>query len=133
MPVTLGGIALPDDIQWIDEFSGFGVGQTITPTLTGALVIEESAQTEGRKVTLSSNGAWVSRTVVESLATLAAAPLNNATLTLVWADARTFQVVFDRTSGDGFSAQEVKRLGAGKQPGTHPYNIEINLLIKGTP
>ena len=130
MPVTLESIALPEDIQWTDEFSGFGVGQTITPTLTGALLVEEVARTLGRKITLSSNGAsWVARSTVVALQALVATALDeDETLTLVWGDGRQFEVVFDRSSGTGLSAAEVRRLAAGVQTSSHWYTIELNLL-----
>jgi hypothetical protein len=130
MPITLEGITLPPDLQWTDEFSGHGVGQVITPTLTGALLVEETTQTQGRPITLESNGAaWVTRSTVEALAALAATPLaEGSTLTLAWADGRSFDVVFDRSRGPGFRAQEVQRLAAGIHENTHPYLIQITLL-----
>lgn len=130
MPVTLQGITLPNDLQWTDEFTGHGVGQVITPTLTGSLIVEETLQTKGRQITLASNGAaWVTRSTVEALAALAAAPLPaNATIPLVWADGREFDVVFDRSRGPGFRAVEVQRLAAGIQDAGHFFTIEINLL-----
>jgi len=128
MAVKLEGIALPDDIQWVDEFSGFGVGQTITPTLTGALVVEEAAQPAGRKITLRSDrDVWVERSVVQQLAALAATPLDGATLTLSW-HGTDYDVVFDRSQGDGFSASEVLRLAGSAQGADHPYEISINLI-----
>tara|TARA_R110002072_G_scaffold103808_1_gene227737 strand:- start:105 stop:512 length:408 start_codon:yes stop_codon:yes gene_type:complete len=131
MPISLGGITLPPDIQWTDEFAGFGVGQTIAPTITGALLVEEFEQTEGRPITLASNGAsWVERSTVVSLEALAATPLDDEYLTLVWGDGREFEVVFDRSSGNGFRADELRRLAADKQGPSHKYLIEINLLIK---
>jgi len=130
MPITLDGITLPDDIQWVDEFAGHGVGQVITPTLTGALLVEETQQTQGRPITLASNGAaWMQRSVVEALGALAATPLDDGeTLELVWADGRTFDVVFDRSRGPGFRAAEVQRLAASIQGASHFYTIDITLL-----
>lgn len=128
---TLAGIQLPADLLWEDEFAGFGVGQTITPTLTGALVVEESAQPVGRPITLrSAGGAWVTRATVEALATLASTPLpDGATLALTWSDGRSFEVVFDRSSGAGFSAEEVYRVRADDQDAAHPYEITLNLIV----
>ena len=40
MTASLAGIALPDDIQWTDEYTAWKVGQIIRPTLTGALVVQ---------------------------------------------------------------------------------------------
>lgn len=131
MPVSIAGITLPEDLLWTDEFKGFGVGQSITPTITGALLVEEFDQPEGRPMTLSSAGAaWVTRSTVEALEALAATPLDGTYLTLVWGDGRQFEVVFDRSSGPGFSATEVKRLAAGAQTPAHKYLIDLNLIIK---
>ncbi|MEM6483807.1 MAG: hypothetical protein AAF662_02315 [Pseudomonadota bacterium] len=130
MNVRLAGIELPSEIQWVDEFAGHGVGQIIEPTLTGALIVEETAQVNGRPITLESNAsAWVDRSTVELLSGLAATPLaSGSTLTLEWGDGRTFDVVFDHSRGAPFSAEEVRRLAAGAQTPTHKYLITINLL-----
>lgn len=133
MPVVLEGITLPADIHWIDEFAGHGVGQTITPTLTGSLLVEENAQPDGRPMTLDSGGSasWVERVDVEALAALAAAPIEDGeTLSLEWADGRTFEVVFDRSRGTGFEASEVLRLAANSHSYDHPYLVKLTLLIK---
>lgn len=130
MAIVLGGITLPADLQWVDEFAGHGVGQVITPTLTGSILVEETVQTVGRPITLSSNGAsWMPRIGVEALAALAATPLADGdTLLFEWADGRLFDVVFDRSRGPGFQATEVRRLAADIQGESHPYTIEITLL-----
>ncbi|MFW6344767.1 MAG: hypothetical protein ACOC0M_00325 [Halomonas sp.] len=130
MTVRLAAITLPDDIQWTDEYAGHGVGQTITPTLTGALLVEEAAQQAGRPITLASNGAaWLERSTVEALQALAATPLDTGdTHTLIWGDGRTFQVVFDRSSGPAIEAQEVLRAAAQIQGADHPYTVTIRLI-----
>lgn len=133
MAVILAGIELPDDIQWIDEFAGHGVGQVITPTLTGALLVEENEQTEGRAMTLDGGrGSWIDRDKAEALAILAATPLEDgATLLLEWADGTLYDVVFDRSSGNGFQAEEVNRVARNFQGGNHEYFLKLTLLIKG--
>jgi hypothetical protein len=130
MTVSIDGILLPEDIQWIDEFTGFGVGQVITPTLTGALLVEETTQPAGRQITLATGpDVWVRKSVVLQLETLVAAPLaSDTSLPLVWGDGRTFDVVFDRSRGPGMRAVEMKRLAAGVQTNDHWYTIELNLL-----
>ena len=52
MTVTLGAISLPDDMVWKDELDWCPVSQIITPTLTGAAVIEETAALYSRPITL---------------------------------------------------------------------------------
>lgn len=130
MTITLGGITLPDDIQWVDEFAGHGVGQIITPTLTGALVVEETAQPAGRPITLDGRGhSWMTRAQVEALHALAATPLaEGATLTLAWADGRNFSVAFDRSRGGAVSAEEVMRRAPGHQDAGHFYAVKIHLI-----
>ncbi len=52
MNVTLNGLHLPDDLIWRDEFDWAPVEQVVTPTLSGALLVEETAKPEGRPITL---------------------------------------------------------------------------------
>ena len=52
MNVTLNGLQLPDDLIWRDEFDWAPVEQVVTPTLSGALLVEETAKPEGRPITL---------------------------------------------------------------------------------
>ncbi|MNV78610.1 hypothetical protein D3C71_1721070 [compost metagenome] len=52
MNVTLNGLLLPDDLIWRDEFDWAPVEQVVTPTLTGALLVEETDKPEGRPITL---------------------------------------------------------------------------------
>lgn len=66
-----GGIdlALPQDLEWVDEFSWSPVQQSIETTLTGALVIQESKQLRGRPITLQGKDdmGWVQRTTGNTL------------------------------------------------------------------
>lgn len=62
-------LQLPKDLEWIDEFTWSPVQQTVSTTLSGALVIQESRQEKGRPVTLQGfdDMAWVSRLLVDTL------------------------------------------------------------------
>lgn len=127
MAITLEGIALPSDIQWTDEYQSFGVTQTVTPTLTGALVVEESVQQAGRKITLASNGgAWVYQPTLDALLALAALPLDGTTLTLNW-NGTLYSCVFDHGS-TAVEAEEVLRLADHAQTDQHPYFVTIRLI-----
>jgi hypothetical protein len=132
MAVSLEGIDLPGDIQWINEFEAYGVGQTITPTLSGALLVEESLSSGGRNVKIESgDGAWITRTTARAIAALAATPLaDGQALTLNW-HGTTYSVVFDRSSGSGFTATEVLRLAADVQNDEHPFTVSIALMVQG--
>ena len=67
--VILGGIELPDDMVWKDELDWCPVTQIITPTLTGSVVVEETASLSGRPITLTG---VTTRGVVRQLKTLEA-------------------------------------------------------------
>jgi len=131
--VALEGIELPRDIAWVDEFVGFGVGQTVEPTITGSLVIEESLQVDGRPITLETGSeVWVHRETVEAIDALAATPLaDGQTLSLLWDDGRTFEVVIDRARG--ITAEPILRRAAGAQMPTHPFSLSIALIVKDSP
>ena len=51
---TIDGIAIPDDIQWTDEFTSWKVGQVFRTSLNGALIVHESSLQAGRPITLES-------------------------------------------------------------------------------
>jgi hypothetical protein len=46
MNVTLNGLHLPDDLIWRDEFDWAPVEQVVTPTLSGALLVEETGHAQ---------------------------------------------------------------------------------------
>ena len=51
---TLGGIELPDDMEWPDEFTGWARGQDKQTSVTGVLIVQEAAREAGRPITLRS-------------------------------------------------------------------------------
>ena len=80
MNVTLNGLLLPDDLIWRDEFDWAPVEQVVTPTLTGALLVEETPKPEGRPITLVGH---CPRATVLSLKVLEAQVAQLLTLTLL--------------------------------------------------
>lgn len=81
--MRLDDIDLPDDLFWSDETAPWVVGQTVSTTLSGALVIQEGARQAGRAITLESGRssddlyACVDRATVDALldkANVAGAP-----------------------------------------------------------
>lgn len=118
MTASLAGIDLPYDIQWTDEFTAWKVGQIIRPTLTGALVVQESALQAGRPITLRGFDDGGMRYVAPiSLSTLNAlraleetAGGDNMTLILPAAGdtTRSFTVRFRRTDGAAIEATPIK-------------------------
>lgn len=105
MAITLGAVTLPDGLRWVDEYQwGGGVQAEIGYSVTGALIIEESAKQAGRPITLEGDesSAWVTRATLDALATLAGTL--GATHTLTLHDARQFTVAFSR-GGAPFDAE----------------------------
>ena len=118
MSASLAGIELPYDIQWNDEHTAWKVGQIIRATLTGALVVQESAMQAGRPITLRSFDDGGMRYVAPiTLATLDALRAleevaGGANMTLILPAAgdttRTFTVRFRRTDGPAIEATPMK-------------------------
>lgn len=90
--ITLGGVTLPDDLQWTDEYAWSPVARASEYSLTGALVVEEAVKLAGRPITLAGEWAWIDITTLADLRALAATP--GWTGTLVLADGRSFTVAF---------------------------------------
>lgn len=117
MNVTLNSVLLPDDLVWRDEFEWAPVEQVVTPTLSGALLVEETAKPEGQPLTLSGH---CSRAKVQELKVLEAQVAQLMTLTLLDGVART--VMWRRP---GVVATPVYELA--DPDGDHPYALTLNL------
>jgi hypothetical protein len=122
--ITIDTITLPGDLEWSDEFDWSPVVQSVEPTLTGALIIDESAQLTGRPVTLAGGAdfGWVTRDVIEALYLLLT-PGREMTLTL--ADARTFTVTW-RHGDKPIDARPIQH--AAPLIATDAYSITLNLM-----
>lgn len=104
MAITLGVIALPDGLAWIDEQEWSPIDQQTSYSLTGALMVEEAEKQAGRPITLigqsdgNTHTAWITRAALAALRTALDTPLAQFTLTLH--DGRTFTVI-PRRDGTG--------------------------------
>ncbi len=109
----LAGVELPGDLHWQDEFAWSPVRQVYTPTLTGAVIVEESSLLSGRPITLSSQQigpafvAPVTRAVVEALRALDVTPRSPMTLSSPDDPAITFSVVFRHDEGAAIIATPI--------------------------
>jgi len=90
-------ITLPDDLEWIDEYDHDPIGQDIQPMIGGGMIISENNITSGRLITLvSRDGVWVLKSILDAVIVFKNTIDKQMTLTLP--DARTFTVMFDRSS-----------------------------------
>lgn len=113
--ITLNGIELPGDLYWQDEFTAWRVGQVQRPTLTGALVIQQSARQSGRPITLVTtqhSGGYVAPVTLATLSALRALEEQSAVTPMALimpghngAADRTFSVLFNRASGAAIEAE----------------------------
>lgn len=108
MPLTIDAITLPEDLQWVDEYEWDGVGQSVSRSVTGALLVQEQSKLHGRTITLvgGPDGGWVTRAMVDSLKAKADA---SPAMALTMPDGRTFNVRFNRQDGPPIEAQQVMR------------------------
>ncbi|MFM5537007.1 hypothetical protein ACET8U_06805 [Aeromonas veronii] len=122
--MKLAGITLPDDLDWQDEFEWQPAEQVITPTLSGALIVEEVAQPHGRPITLQSDGqSWATRSTVLALQALAGEVNAPMALTL---NGRQFTVLWRRENGGGFAAKQLYRVADPDEQ--MPYEITLRLI-----
>lgn len=129
---SLAGVALPDDLEWIDEFDDARTKQQVEVMIGGALFVEESTQLAGKKITLRSNQegtnywALAQRSTVIALQALAdTARAQSDPMALVLPDGRTTNVLF-RHGETGFSARPWKHIVP--QLSTDYYLIELRLM-----
>ena len=57
---TLGSIAVPRGMVWVDEFDWVPVERAVTYSLTGALLVDVAPRLAGRPITLARAG-WTLR------------------------------------------------------------------------
>ncbi len=97
-------ITLPDDLEWTDEYDHDPIGQDIQPMFGGGMMISENNITSGRLITLvSRDGVWVLKSILDAVIVFKNTIDKQMTLTLP--DARTFTVMFDRSSTPVEAAQ----------------------------
>ena len=116
MNVTLNSVLLPDDLIWRDEFDWAPVEQVVTPTLSGALLVEETPRPQGRPLTLTGH---CSRASVLALKVLEQEVAQILTLTLL--DGIVRQVIWRRP---GVVATPLVEMADPE--GDEPYALTLN-------
>ena len=121
---TLGSIAVPRGMVWVDEFDWVPVERAVTYSLTGALLVDVAPRLAGRPITLAGevDAGWLGRGVVAQLYALAGS--TSATHTLTLADGRTFTTMF--APGQPITARPVAR--PELPTATHPYVATVRLI-----
>lgn len=120
--ITLGGVSLPADLHWIDEYGWTPVMQTTEYLSDGTLLVMSGARLAGRFITLQNPQAWVPRSTVEALYALLS---TDDEMALVLADGRTFTVRW-RHKDTPIDAAPLVRLAP--QNDTDHYTVTLRLL-----
>ena len=91
-------VTLSDDFDFPDEFSWLAAQQKKTYSITGALLVEVNSKQSGRSITLQAGDtyAWMTRSDVETLRTMAYAP--DVEMSLLFRGV-TYAVLFDFEAG----------------------------------
>lgn len=139
MAITLtapaGSIALPDNLIWEDEDEWDPLSQNQDYTLTGALVVEESARLAGRPVTLAGGKAWAWLTRAQLATLRALGDAAGVSMTLTLHDATSLAVT-PRRDGPGGAWVEAAPLpvvddsGPADPSGSTRYSLERVRLME---
>ena len=117
-------IVLPESLEWVDEYEWSDVKQDIQATIGGNLVISESVVTKGRPIKLiGGDSVWIDKTTLDELMVLV--NIVDKVYTLTLPDARTFQVVFDRSSQAVIAKPVFRQI---TQAVDASYTITLNLM-----
>lgn len=121
---TLGGIAVPRTLIWVDEFDWTAPARAHEYSISGALIVDVATRQAGRPITLSGEAdhGWIRRAALQGLWEL----VNTTTepLALVLADGRTYSVHF--ADGEPLQAQAIAR--AELPPANLPYYVTVRLV-----
>lgn len=122
---ALDGVAIPDDLIWVDEFEWTPVSQSEAYSLSGALIVETAVKLAGRPITLagSQDYGWASRLTVKQLVAKAETPGYQMLLELK--DGQTFSVIYRR---DGAPVQAAPVVDYNAMADDDPYIIKLQLL-----
>lgn len=115
--IVLAGIELPADLQWTDEFTAWRVGQQSRTSLTGALIVQESARQAGRPITLQTTRDGtayvgpVNLPILSALQTSESQPRTGSLELILPAHnggERTFHVRWRRADGPAIEAEPIR-------------------------
>lgn len=132
---SFAGIELPADLQWVDEFTAWRVGQSVRTGLTGARIVQESALQAGRPITLQTQQdgtAYVAPVRLDVLRALQASeeqPRSSPLRLILPAHnggEREFMVAWRRTDGPGIEAAPI-RFAVPALDGDY-YSITLRLM-----
>ena len=126
--ITLGGVTLPGDLRWTDEFAWSPVARSQDYSLTGALILQEAVKLAGRPITLEARNEnagyiWLARAQVAAVQALADTPGWSGTLTLM--DGRSFTVAF---RDEGLRADPVWHIAPHEDADAYTLTLQLQTV-----
>ena len=95
---TIGGVALPEDMEWLDELQP-ARRQAESVALSGGMIVQTSTQVAGLPMTLRTPaGVYVTRAQIKALIALRDNPATDA-FTVGHPDGRSFSCRFSHANG----------------------------------
>ncbi len=128
MSITLDALTLPYEMLWEDEFAWTGIVESAQRTLGGVNIVElsETAGDSGKPITLFSDNAWIERT--DLLTLLSMAETLNKVMTLTLHDGRTFQVRFRELEKPVIEVENI--LKNAEPDSTDEYILRVKLVVQ---
>lgn len=126
MAVTLDGITLDGSLIWSDEHDWDPIAQIVTPTLAGAVIVEESLRNgAGRPITLKGGEdyGWLS---YAQLSALRARRTPGREMTLALHDGRSLQVTWNYRDGPCLEAAPLPQF---LTTAAYPPNALFNRVV----
>ena len=126
MSITLDAIALPEDLIWSNEYDWSKVTQDVKKSLTGALIIQESSQSEGRLITLTggTDFAWITKATLDLIQAEIDTVDNTMILTI---NGQAYTVIFIRAGNTSpMVAKQIKELS--NPDADDFYSITLNFM-----
>jgi len=120
-------LTLPPDLIWVDRLTWSPVAQATERSITGALIVDAAARTNGRAITLKGEGdsAWIELALLQTLRTWSETPGLQMQLTWGLDAART--VIFDHGSDETSNAMAMDAVVAYSDPQDTDYYCNLVL------
>lgn len=131
MSITLSNgattLTLPPDLIWVDRLTWSPVAQATERSITGALIVDAAARTNGRVITLKGDGdsAWIELLLLQTLRTWSETPGLQMQLTWGLDAART--VIFDHGNDETSNAMGMEAVVAYSDPQDTDYYCNLVL------
>lgn len=131
MTITLANGAttatLPPDLIWADRLTWSPVAQSTERSITGALIVDAAARTNGRAITLQGDGgsAWIALSLLQTLRAWSETP--GLQMQLTWGSDAARTVIFDHGNDETSNALAMQAVVDYSDPQSADYYCNLVL------